>query len=75
MTPTVTAVHVSQTHTFSKFAQDEITPLTGLGIEGDAHGGVTLVKNYPLFVPHCPFCKGVLSDQFECNARFWPYEQ
>ncbi|MEM9773307.1 MAG: MOSC domain-containing protein [Chloroflexota bacterium] len=42
MTATVAAVHISQKHTFSKFSQDQITLLAGLGVEGDAHMGVTV---------------------------------
>lgn len=48
----VLAVHRSGTHTFSKFAEDAITLLEGLGIAGDAHAGATvkhrsLVKRTP----------------------------
>ncbi len=42
MSAKVTAVHISKTHTFSKFSKDEITLLKGLGVEGDAHMGVTV---------------------------------
>jgi MOSC domain-containing protein YiiM len=38
----VVALHVSATHTMEKFARDGITLLTGLGVEGDAHQGVTV---------------------------------
>ena len=38
----VTAVHISQSHTFSKFSADGITLLKGLGVEGDAHMGLTV---------------------------------
>jgi len=38
----VTAVQCSATHTFSKPSQDGIRLLTGLGVEGDAHQGVTV---------------------------------
>lgn len=42
MKASVTAVHISQSHTFSKFPADGITLLKGLGVEGDAHMGVTV---------------------------------
>jgi len=38
----VTAVSSSATHTFSKPNRDGIRLLTGLGVEGDAHLGVTV---------------------------------
>jgi MOSC domain-containing protein YiiM len=38
----VTAVSSSATHTFSKPNRDAIRLLTGLGVEGDAHLGVTV---------------------------------
>jgi MOSC domain-containing protein YiiM len=38
----VTAVSRSATHTFSKATQPGIRLLTGLGVEGDAHQGVTV---------------------------------
>jgi len=42
MTGTVQSVHVSASHTFSKRTIEEITLLEGLGVEGDAHCGVTV---------------------------------
>ena len=42
MTPTITAVSVSQTHTFSKPNQPSIHLIAGLGVEGDAHLGETV---------------------------------
>ena len=39
---TVVAVNRSATHTFSKQSVDEIRLVTGLGVEGDAHAGVTV---------------------------------
>ncbi len=39
---TVTAVSKNPTHTFSKQNQECITLLAGLGVEGDAHMGVTV---------------------------------
>jgi MOSC domain len=39
---TVEAVHRSATHTMSKPAQPSIRLLAGLGVEGDAHMGVTV---------------------------------
>jgi len=41
-TGTVVAVSVSPTHTFSKPVQEAITLVEGLGVEGDAHLGVTV---------------------------------
>jgi hypothetical protein len=38
----VLAVHCSASHSFSKFAEDQITLLAGLGVEGDAHAGTTV---------------------------------
>jgi MOSC domain-containing protein YiiM len=38
----VVAVHLSTSHSFSKFAEDEITLVEGLGVEGDAHAGTTV---------------------------------
>lgn len=42
MTPRVLAVHRSSSHSFSKFAEDAITLVEGLGVEGDAHAGRTV---------------------------------
>ncbi|MDB5900166.1 MAG: hypothetical protein JWP22_2254 [Ramlibacter sp.] len=42
MTGRVLAVHRSSSHTFSKHAEDEITLVEGLGVEGDAHAGATV---------------------------------
>src|ERR1044071_7684857 len=42
MTGTVAAVHRSATHTLSKPGQGNIRLLAGLGVEGDAHLGVTV---------------------------------
>lgn len=42
VTGEVLGVHVSPAHTFSKAAVDTITLLEGLGVEGDAHCGVTV---------------------------------
>jgi MOSC domain-containing protein YiiM len=42
MTPTVTAVFRSATHTMRKNLESSIRLLAGLGIEGDAHMGVTV---------------------------------
>jgi MOSC domain-containing protein YiiM len=38
----VLAVHRSSTHGFSKFAEEAITLVPGVGVEGDAHAGVTV---------------------------------
>lgn len=40
--PHVVAVHRSSGHSFSKFAEDAITLLAGLGVQGDAHAGKTV---------------------------------
>ena len=42
MSATVLAVHRSSTHSFSKFAEDAITLVEGLGVAGDAHAGATV---------------------------------
>ena len=42
MTGVVIGVHSSGRHEFSKQAAEEITLLEGLGVEGDAHCGVTV---------------------------------
>ncbi|MDF1695673.1 MAG: MOSC domain-containing protein [Saprospiraceae bacterium] len=44
MKASVIAVHLSPTHTFSKYQVDSIQLLQGLGVEGDAHCGA-LVKH------------------------------
>jgi MOSC domain-containing protein YiiM len=38
----VVAVHRSTSHSFSKFAEDEIVLVEGLGVQGDAHSGRTV---------------------------------
>jgi len=38
----IVAVHRSSSHSFSKFAEDRLTLLAGLGVAGDAHAGVTV---------------------------------
>jgi MOSC domain-containing protein YiiM len=38
----VLAVHRSASHSFSKYAEDAILLVAGLGVEGDAHAGVTV---------------------------------
>lgn len=40
--PRVTAVSRSATHTMRKFNQESVTLLAGLGVEDDAHQGVTV---------------------------------
>lgn len=42
MSARVVAVHRSRVHGFSKHAEDAITLIEGLGVEGDAHAGVTV---------------------------------
>ncbi len=46
MQPLVVSVSRSPVHSFSKAVADEITLLTGLGVEGDAHAGVTVRHRY-----------------------------
>ncbi len=38
----VVAVHRSEQHVFSKTSEESVTLLEGLGVEGDAHSGVTV---------------------------------
>src|SRR3954470_14144979 len=38
----VLAVHRSAGHSFSKYAEDAITLVPGLGVAGDAHAGATV---------------------------------
>lgn len=38
----VEAVHRSSSHSFSKYAEDAITLVPGLGVQGDAHAGATV---------------------------------
>lgn len=38
----VVAVHRSSSHSFSKFAEDAIALVPGLGVEGDGHAGATV---------------------------------
>ena len=42
MQATVLAVHRSSSHSFSKFAEDSIELVAGLGVRGDAHAGATV---------------------------------
>lgn len=42
MTATVTAVSVSGAHSFNKANREKVRLLAGLGVEGDAHLGVTV---------------------------------
>ena len=42
MTASVVAVHRSSSHSFSKFAEEAITLVPGLGVQGDAHAGATV---------------------------------
>ena len=42
MSGRVLAVHRSAGHDFSKHAEEEITLVEGLGVEGDAHAGATV---------------------------------
>jgi MOSC domain-containing protein YiiM len=45
-TPTVLGVFANSAHSFSKHAHTSITLLAGLGVEGDAHCGVTVQHVY-----------------------------
>ena len=38
----VVAVHRSSSHSFSKFAEEAVTLVPGLGVQGDAHAGATV---------------------------------
>lgn len=40
--PRVAAVHRSSSHSFSKFAEEAITLVRGLGVQADAHAGTTV---------------------------------
>ena len=40
--PRVAAVHRSASHSFSKFAEEAITLVRGLGVQDDAHAGATV---------------------------------
>lgn len=40
--PRVVALHLSGSHSFSKQAQHRLTLLEGIGVQGDAHAGVTV---------------------------------
>lgn len=42
MSARVVAVHRSSRHAFSKFEEEAITLVEGLGVEGDAHAGTTV---------------------------------
>lgn len=42
MTAQVLAVHRSGVHSFTKFGEESITLVEGLGVEGDAHAGTTV---------------------------------
>jgi MOSC domain-containing protein YiiM len=42
MTGTISALSKSSTHTMRKFNENSLHLLTGLGVEGDAHNGVTV---------------------------------
>ena len=44
--PVVVAVHKSEKHDFRKTPSESITLLQGLGVEGDAHCGVTVQHRY-----------------------------
>jgi len=46
MPATVLAVHKSAGHTFSKPTVAEIRIMEGLGVEGDAHAGATVMHRY-----------------------------
>ena len=46
MPSSVVAVSLSPTHSFSKEVQPQIKLIAGLGVEGDAHSGVTVRHRY-----------------------------
>ena len=46
MKPTVVAVSLSETHTFSKPNQSAIRLIEGIGVEGDAHAGKTVKHRF-----------------------------
>jgi MOSC domain-containing protein YiiM len=51
----VVSVSYSPTHSFSKLCVPEITLLSGLGVEGDAHAGATVRHRYLVKKnPHAP---------------------
>ncbi|MEZ4660995.1 MAG: MOSC domain-containing protein [Caldilineaceae bacterium] len=58
MSPIITAVSRSATHTFGKQTQNAITLVAGLGVDGDAHQGAT--------VKHC---SRVAQDPTQPNLR------
>ena len=42
MSAQVLAVHRSSSHSFSKFSEEDLTLVEGLGVQGDAHAGSTV---------------------------------
>jgi MOSC domain-containing protein YiiM len=46
MPSTITSVSLSPEHSFSKDVKPEIALIAGLGVEGDAHAGVTVRHRY-----------------------------
>ncbi|MBC5766646.1 MOSC domain-containing protein [Ramlibacter albus] len=42
MQPRVIAVHRSGSHSFTKYAEEAVTLVPGLGVQGDAHSGETV---------------------------------
>ncbi len=42
MSAVVLAVHKSTSHSFTKYAEESITLVQGIGVEGDAHSGTTV---------------------------------
>ena len=46
MEPVVVAVHKDEEHRFSKIRHQSLTLLEGLGVEGDAHCGVTVQHRF-----------------------------
>lgn len=55
MSARVLAVHRSSSHGFSKHAEEEITLVEGLGVEGDAHAGTTVKhRSRARRDPHAP---------------------
>jgi MOSC domain-containing protein YiiM len=70
--PTVLAVSKDGEHRFSKVPQDEVTLVAGLGVEGDAHAGVTVQhRSHAAVEPTQPNLRQVhlLASEFLDEAR------
>ena len=81
-TPTVLAVHRSSSHSFSKFAEDTVTLVPGLGVQGDAHSGATVMhRSRGARDPSQPNLRQVhllhaelFDELMEANFAVWPGE-